>query len=126
MDDLKAILERIRKPLAFASRDGFAHLGSLAALEPFMVKQVQDLKAITKGNRLVPELEKLFAGFDSLSLKEKKERIKEASKVMDLLGQEQEHAPSVRNCPSPQPSPSKGEEEEGEAEWKGISFFEKD
>ena len=46
MDDLKTILDRIRKPLLFAARDNFAHLKSLAALEPFMQSQVEDLKRI--------------------------------------------------------------------------------
>ena len=36
MDDLKTILDRIRKPLSFAARDDFAHIKSLAALEPFI------------------------------------------------------------------------------------------
>ena len=44
MDDLKTILERIKKPLAFAGRDGFAHVKSLAGREPFMRAQADDTK----------------------------------------------------------------------------------
>jgi hypothetical protein len=34
MEELKAIIDRIRKPLAFAGRDNFAHVKSLSAMEP--------------------------------------------------------------------------------------------
>jgi len=68
MDDLKTILDRIRKPLAFAGRDNYAHIKSLAALEPFMRSQIEDLKQIVKDRHAIAEIERLFAGFDALSL----------------------------------------------------------
>ena len=40
-DDLKTILERLKKPLRYASRDDFAHLKSLTDLEPFVLAQVR-------------------------------------------------------------------------------------
>src|SRR5512142_1944379 len=91
--ELKTILDRIRKPLAFAGRDNFAHLKSLTALEPFMRAQVADLKRITEGRPESSEIEDLFSGFDSLDPEKKKDRILKASEVIDALERSQE--PSV-------------------------------
>ncbi len=85
MDDLKTILERIKKPIAFASRDDFAHIKSLAAMEPFMRSQLQELKRIPDEAKATADLEALFAGFDSLSPENKKERIIAASALIDTL-----------------------------------------
>ncbi len=87
MDDLKTIFDRIRKPLSFAARDDFAHIKSLAAMEAFIHAQVEDLKRIVKDNHEIAEIEALFAGFDSLSLEKKKERIIRAVAVIDAFGQ---------------------------------------
>jgi ATP-dependent DNA helicase RecG len=83
MDDVKTILDRIRKPLAFASRDDFAHLKSLAALEPFIRTQMAELRRLLPNNKVPHDLEKLFAGFDDLVPDLKKTRILEASKLID-------------------------------------------
>jgi len=74
MDDLKTILDRIRKPLAFASRDNYAHIKSLAPLDPFMRLQIVDLKRIAKNRNEIAKIENLFTEFDLLSLEKKKER----------------------------------------------------
>ncbi len=87
MDELKVILDRIRKPLSFAGRDDFAHLKSLAAMEPFMRAQVDELKRISNDTTTMAELEKLFVGFDNLSTDAKKERIVTASSLLDALEQ---------------------------------------
>ena len=76
MDDVRTILARIRKPLSFASKDDFAHLGSLASLEPFIRTQLDLLKSLGKEVR---ELEAAFESFDTLPLPEKKERIGKAN-----------------------------------------------
>ncbi len=91
MDDLKAILDRIRKPLAFAAKDNFAHVGSLAALEQFMGKQLADLKKARQSEDQIRSLESIFHGFDSLPPHEKKKRIEKAFAVLDSL--ENETAP---------------------------------
>ena len=83
VDDLKTILARIRKPLAFASRDNFAHLHSLAALEPFMRVQVAELKRLAKEREEISEIENLFNGFDHLSPDEKKHHIIRANVLID-------------------------------------------
>ena len=46
MDDLKTILDRIRKPLTFAARDNFANLKSLAALETFVQAQIERTSSV--------------------------------------------------------------------------------
>ncbi len=93
MDDLKTILDRIRRPLSFASRDNFAHLHSLAALEPFMRVQVEELKRMANGREEIAEIEKLFNGFDRLSPDEKKHRIVRAGALINLLERARSESP---------------------------------
>ncbi len=83
MDELKTILDRIRKPITFASRDNFAHLKSLAALEPFMRIQIDELKRMVIDQQSVADLEDLFHGFDSLSVDQKKDNIMKATAMID-------------------------------------------
>jgi len=85
MDDLKTILDRIKRPLSFASKDGFAHIKSLAALESFMRAQLEALRKVCQGRSEPDELEKLFSGFDSLLLEQKKERILRAVALIESL-----------------------------------------
>jgi ATP-dependent DNA helicase RecG len=102
MDDLKAILDRIRKPLTFAARDNFAHLKSLAALETFMKAQVEELKQLKQDTDALDDIENLFSGFDSLAPDAKKKRIIAASSLIDSL----EHripVPLVHAAPSRMP-----------------------
>lgn len=87
MDELKIILDRIRKPLTFASRDGFAHLKSLAALEPFMRAQLGELRRIKQDRVELDEIERLFTGFDSLPVDQKKDRILKAAVLIKSLEQ---------------------------------------
>ena len=87
MDDLKTILDRIRKPLSFAARDDFAHIKSLAALEPFIRTQVGELKRVSSNDVRPDELEKLFTGFDKLTPDAKKKRIIDATSLIDSLEQ---------------------------------------
>ncbi len=85
MDDLKTILDRIRKPLAFASRDNFAHITSLADPGLFIKKQIDDLKKVTNVPDDLREVERLFSDFDGLSPELKKERIIKASQMLDAF-----------------------------------------
>ncbi len=87
MNDLKDILDKIRKPLSFAGRDDFAHLKSLTAMESFMRAQVAELKWASNDTTTMAELEILFNGFDNLPDHVKKERIIVASKLIDALEQ---------------------------------------
>jgi ATP-dependent DNA helicase RecG len=87
MDDIKHIIKKIEKPLKFAARDNFAHVRSLAALEPFMSKQIAELRCCSTNLEGLRQLERLFAGFDALPTEdEKKDRILRAAKVIAMLG----------------------------------------
>ncbi len=85
MDDRKAIIERIGKPLIFAARDNFAHVRSLAALEPFMRVQIEKLRRCSTDPAYLQQLEALFSGFDTLPTDQKKNRIISASAVIAAL-----------------------------------------
>jgi ATP-dependent DNA helicase RecG len=105
MDDLKTILDRIRKPLTFAARDNFAHLKSLAALEPFMQSQVESLKRIAKDRLEIREIEKLFFGFDALSLEQKKARIVAAMAVIESFDKNQKASDGLHTSADIPPHP---------------------
>ena len=63
-DDLKTILDRIRKPLAFAAKDDFAHLKSLTQLETFIHSQIEQLVPLAGDSSALRELGSVFTGFD--------------------------------------------------------------
>jgi ATP-dependent DNA helicase RecG len=94
MDDLKTILARIKKPLDFASKDGFAHLKSLAALESFMRAQADELKRLSVDEKTVSDVEALFTGFDSLAHDAKRERIIAALSLIKTIGFTKPDAPA--------------------------------
>jgi ATP-dependent DNA helicase RecG len=103
MNDLKTILDRIRKPLAFAGKDNFAHLHSIAALEPFIRTQVEDLKRVAKERPEIFEIESLFTGFDDLSPDLKRERIIRARRVIDSFEPATQPLSPERPAPSGKP-----------------------
>lgn len=105
MDDLKTILDRIRKPLTFAARDDFAHVKSLAAIETFMRAQLKDLKGAAKSRNEIIQLEQLFRGFDALSSDQKKERIIASSSIIDSLEQNKSDASEHVALPNIPPHP---------------------
>ncbi len=83
---VQIILGRIRKPLDFAARNDFAHLKSLAAVEPFVKSQIQELKGLASQETLATVLERLFTGFDLAPLEEKKNRIEQALRAIKAPG----------------------------------------
>ncbi len=85
MNDFKTILGRIRKPLAFAARDNFAHVQSLKDMESLIRTMAAELKQLSGRHDSIAVMEKLFTGFDNLTPDQKKERILEASKVIDAI-----------------------------------------
>jgi len=106
MNDLNAILDRIRKPLSYAGRDDFAHIKSLV-LESFIQAQAKELKRLTNNHPAIAELEKLFTGFDKLPPDSKKERIIASSTLIEALERPQTDAAiseRLRQTP-PHPSP---------------------
>ena len=85
MDDIKTIIERIGKPLAFAARDNFAHIRSLV-LESFMRTQIAELRRCSADPQGLQQLEELFSRFDSLPDDQKKDRvIRSAAVIAGLL-----------------------------------------
>jgi ATP-dependent DNA helicase RecG len=104
MDEFKTILDRIRKPLAFASRDNFAHVNSLASMEPFIRMQAEELKRTCAMHQGVIEIENLFIGFDDLTQEQKKERILKATKLIDSIERDQENAVLVHKLPPTEPA----------------------
>lgn len=86
MDELTLILDRMKKPLDFASRDNFAHLKSLAALEPFMRAQVEELKRLSVDEKTISDIEAAFSGFDRLTPETKKARITAAASLINAIG----------------------------------------
>ncbi len=82
-DSIKKILGRIKKPLDFAGRDNFAHLNTLAALEPFMRAQIAELKRISVDKLFIESIEKLFLDFDTLQSEKKREHILKATTLID-------------------------------------------
>ena len=85
-DDLNAVLERLKKPLSFASRDDFAHLKSLTDLEAFVRAQIETLQRMGGDAGECAELAALFAGFDSSTPDQKKARIRNAITLIDTFG----------------------------------------
>lgn len=82
MEKMQTILERIRKPLAYAARDDYRHVKSLGDIEAFIRAQAEELRRVAGPSADVDELERTFAGFGSLSPERKKERILRATELL--------------------------------------------
>jgi ATP-dependent DNA helicase RecG len=87
-EDLQTVLERLKKPLRYASRDDFAHLKSLTDLEPFILAQVQELRRLSADRRGTSAIEDLFRGFDALTPERKRSHILQAIAAIDAFGRE--------------------------------------
>jgi ATP-dependent DNA helicase RecG len=101
-DDLKTILDRIRKPLLFAAKDDFAHLKSLAGIEPFIRAQVEQLKGLVGNRRLLREFVGLFDGIDNLDATEKRSRLVRAANLLNEIEKEKETTPEETDTPTSQ------------------------
>ncbi len=81
------IVASMRKPLLFASKDNFQHIGSVKSLEPLMARLCGEAHSIAADNAgAFAGLERLFAGFDGLAVEEKKDRVGKALAMLDALG----------------------------------------
>lgn len=85
MSDLRSILERIKKPLAYAARDDYKHVKSLGDIETFIHTQAEELRRVSGPSPDAAELERVFTGFGSLSPERKKERILRATEILAEL-----------------------------------------
>src|SRR3990170_4826385 len=93
---LSEILEALSKPLRFASKDGFQHLGSLKSVEPLaasLLKEAIALKPSPEVLSRIEDLKGLFTGFDGMDLESKRERVERAFEAID----------SISSRPSPVP-----------------------
>lgn len=82
--DMEKIKESIIKPLLFASKDGFAHMGNVVGLEELIVT-LSD-KAISVDKKLEKEfstIKTLFNNFDNQTDDKKKTSITEALSLLD-------------------------------------------
>ncbi len=87
-EDLQTVLDRIRKPLAFAAKDDFTHLKSLTELETFIHAQVEQLLSLAGDSSTVRQFGGLFAGFDGLDDARRRSRIQEATVLLDRIEKE--------------------------------------
>lgn len=100
-DHLHELVQRLVRPIEFASRDAFAHLSTVKSLGPFVSHQV--LEALV-GNVYPPLVEtgllalrSLFADFDTVTdPAERRRRVEEAQVILTRL-----KAPDVWSQPPP-------------------------
>ncbi|MFA5072336.1 MAG: ATP-dependent DNA helicase RecG [Nitrospirota bacterium] len=97
MTDLKALLETIKKPILFASRNNYAQTKNLSSLEPFMRERIAELKLCMCDPSSIAAFEKLFLGFDTVPLEEKKSRLKDASSILFALEKQADHPSSEKS-----------------------------
>ena len=87
------IISQLKRPLEFASKNSFANLSHLRDLESTFNSLIDravsflshQSSAVSHQNNLI-KIKDLFSGFDSLSLPEKKERLKTAQNLLESLG----------------------------------------
>ncbi len=79
--ELSLILEALLKPLRFASKDGFAHIGSLRSVEPLAASLLNEAASLNPSAEMLSRIDavkRLFTGFDALDLRSKRERVEMA------------------------------------------------
>ncbi len=81
------IIGKIRRPLEFASRDGFAGIRSLAGMEGFIAGAADELRSTGADAAVCDALERLFRKFDGLADEERKERVRSAVALLVDLEQ---------------------------------------
>jgi ATP-dependent DNA helicase RecG len=99
IDHLHAFLQRVARPIEFACRDSYAHLGTLTNLEKFVSAQVIAALAERTYSRAIETelllLRNLFVDFHAgLSLEQQRDRLKQARALIARLqtgGSAQDH-----------------------------------
>ena len=87
---LRAFLQRVARPIDFACRNAFAHLGTVRNLESFVAAQVRAALTELKFPRAIESdllgLQHLFIGFHSaLTPKQQRERLTQARTLLSHL-----------------------------------------
>ncbi|MDO9528680.1 MAG: ATP-dependent DNA helicase RecG [Syntrophales bacterium] len=96
MENLKEIIEKIESPLIFSSRDSYKNLSLIKNLELTMTGLLKKLKAISPlsaqhgtakeaYSNILSGLQETFAGFETLSVDEKRGRVGGASRLVKEL-----------------------------------------
>ncbi len=109
---LAEILEAVLKPLRFASRDGFRHLGALRSLEPLAASLLSEALSLgnpPEVNARLKELQAALSGFDSLGEPAKREKVLAAFEVIGAIDPDSSKAPSSAPPPSPRIEPDEAE-----------------
>jgi ATP-dependent DNA helicase RecG len=87
--DVNEIIEKIEKPLQFASRDGYRSVGQVKGLEALVLKCLDGLKShpgLDDGRQSsIVLLEKAFTGFEEFPVDRKTECLKYAAAILDEL-----------------------------------------
>jgi ATP-dependent DNA helicase RecG len=82
------IVQAIKKPLGFASKNGFANLPHVKGLEKLIAdlgNRALSMDLAPSQKRLFHELMEVFAGFEGSPIEEKKERITQSMRIMMQL-----------------------------------------
>ena len=91
MDSLKEILQKIERPLTFASRDNYKHLSNIKNLGKFLLNLLPALKdsSLPAGaddfNALIDELLQILSDYDLQKPDLKKTKIEKARVVLEKL-----------------------------------------
>jgi ATP-dependent DNA helicase RecG len=95
-ETLKIALDRLKKPIEFASQNAFAHLPKVQGLSSFVDHQVAAALRGTDDpslHRSLIELQRLFKDFDRLSLQHRRARLAEARDRLKTLETMSRQAP---------------------------------
>jgi ATP-dependent DNA helicase RecG len=86
MHNVEDIINSIRKPIIFASKDNFSHIGALKGLEGLVNRLCVEVRSINPSHDLLSGFDRLrllFTGFDDLPTDEKKEVITRAALLVN-------------------------------------------
>ena len=95
-NSLDEIISQLKRPLEFAAKNSFANLSHLRDLESTVNAQIDNALSFLslqpsafslQLKQLLVEIKENFKGFDSLSLSEKKDRLKTAQELLESLMQ---------------------------------------
>jgi ATP-dependent DNA helicase RecG len=98
------VLELLSRPLRFASKDDFAHIGTLKGLEQLvdgLCKEGAALGISKKTAVAFKDLKEVFTGFDALGAGDKKERVLKAMAIIESIKSFEPVTPSEARDTSP-------------------------
>lgn len=85
MDDLKSILDIIRRPFGLEMRTEYQDKAVVGGLGSYVTNWVAKANAVSRPIELLGNLTELFKDYPELQPSERKSRLEEASKIMDQL-----------------------------------------